>query len=281
MAVARGAQHWLPLSVAGRAVVQRGPAHAAHRPPPGGRVLRGSRRRRPPALYRYTDYWGTAVTSFDLHAPHTELKVVASSVVGHGRRGRSRSRDATWRDLTADDVLDRYARVPGTDRVHAEGPRADRDGKRSAQGRRPGRRRAGGRPLGARAADLPAGQHGRAQFGQRRVAGEGGRVPGLRARHAGVCCAPWESRPATSPATCTPSRTPPWARRCSGESHAWVEAWTGGWWAYDPTNDIPVGQRHVWVAIGRDYADVTPLKGIYSGAGSSALDVTVDVTRLT
>ncbi|MFZ2177825.1 MAG: transglutaminase family protein, partial [Rhodococcus sp. (in: high G+C Gram-positive bacteria)] len=31
--------------------------------------------------YRYTDYWGTAVTAFDLHAPHTELEVVGSSVV--------------------------------------------------------------------------------------------------------------------------------------------------------------------------------------------------------
>ncbi len=31
--------------------------------------------------YRYVDYWGTAVTSFDLHAPHTELEVTSSSVV--------------------------------------------------------------------------------------------------------------------------------------------------------------------------------------------------------
>ena len=31
--------------------------------------------------YRYIDYWGTAVTAFDLHAPHTELEVTASSVV--------------------------------------------------------------------------------------------------------------------------------------------------------------------------------------------------------
>jgi transglutaminase-like putative cysteine protease len=60
------------------------------------------------------------------------------------------------------------------------------------------------------------------------------------------------------------------------ESHAWVEAWTGGWWAHDPTNAIPVGQRHVWVALGRD-ADVAPLKGIYFGAG---LDVSVEMCRL-
>jgi transglutaminase-like putative cysteine protease len=35
-------------------------------------------------LYRYTDYWGTAVAAFDLHAPHKELGVVATSVVEAG-----------------------------------------------------------------------------------------------------------------------------------------------------------------------------------------------------
>jgi transglutaminase-like putative cysteine protease len=65
-----------------------------------------------------------------------------------------------------------------------------------------------------------------------------------------------------------------------GESHAWIAAWTGGWWGFDPTNDIEVGPRHIWVAIGRDYADVSPLKGTYSGGAASAIEVSVDVTRL-
>ncbi len=47
----------------------------------------------------------------------------------------------------------------------------------------------------------------------------------------------------------------------TGQSHAWVEYWTGEWAACDPTNDSGVGQRHVIVAAGRDYADVPPLKG--------------------
>ena len=47
------------------------------------------------------------------------------------------------------------------------------------------------------------------------------------------------------------------------ESHAWVEAWTGGWWAHDPTNAIPVGQRHVWVALGRDYAVVARGRSLF------------------
>ena len=65
-----------------------------------------------------------------------------------------------------------------------------------------------------------------------------------------------------------------------GESHAWIEAWTGGWWGYDPTNDIEIGHRHVWVAVGRDYAGVSPIKGIYSGGKAAALEVSVDMTRL-
>jgi len=66
----------------------------------------------------------------------------------------------------------------------------------------------------------------------------------------------------------------------SGESHAWIEAWTGGWWGFDPTNDVEIGPRHIWVAMARDYADVSPLKGTYSGGAASAIEVSVDVTRL-
>ena len=65
-----------------------------------------------------------------------------------------------------------------------------------------------------------------------------------------------------------------------GQSHAWVEWWCGGWEGYDPTNGVPTGTRHAAVARGRDYADVPPLKGLYNGAPSSYLGVTVEVTRL-
>jgi transglutaminase-like putative cysteine protease len=65
-----------------------------------------------------------------------------------------------------------------------------------------------------------------------------------------------------------------------GESHAWVEYWAGSWLPCDPTSGAPVAERHVVVARGRDYLDIPPLKGIYHGAPTSALDVTVEVTRL-
>ena len=65
-----------------------------------------------------------------------------------------------------------------------------------------------------------------------------------------------------------------------GQSHAWVEYWAGDWTPLDPTSGADVGERHVIVARGRDYADVPPLKGIYHGPGGGNLQVTVEVTRL-
>jgi transglutaminase-like putative cysteine protease len=65
-----------------------------------------------------------------------------------------------------------------------------------------------------------------------------------------------------------------------GQSHAWVEYWAGGWTPLDPTSGAPVGERHVVVARGRDYADVPPLKGVYHGPSWGELQVAVEVTRL-
>ncbi len=65
-----------------------------------------------------------------------------------------------------------------------------------------------------------------------------------------------------------------------GQSHAWVEYWAGSWTSLDPTSGNPVGERHVVVARGRDYADVPPLKGIYDGPPGGDMQVTVEVTRL-
>jgi transglutaminase-like putative cysteine protease len=65
----------------------------------------------------------------------------------------------------------------------------------------------------------------------------------------------------------------------TGESHAWVEVWTGAWWGYDPTNDCPVGERHVAVGRGRDYSDVPPVKGIYAGNAEHTMNVGVHIAR--
>ena len=59
--------------------------------------------------------------------------------------------------------------------------------------------------------------------------------------------------------------------------HAWVECRLPGlgWVGFDPTNNWIVGQQHVRVAVGRDYHDVEPTRGIFHGAGETRLEVQV------
>lgn len=68
-------------------------------------------------------------------------------------------------------------------------------------------------------------------------------------------------------------------RSLEGASHAWVEAMVPrlGWVAFDPTNDLVGGDRHIRVALGRDYSDVPPTRGVYKGEAQSELSVTVMV----
>jgi transglutaminase-like putative cysteine protease len=69
-------------------------------------------------------------------------------------------------------------------------------------------------------------------------------------------------------------------RSPAGATHAWVEAYLGelGWVAFDPTNNLPGCERHIRVAIGRDYADVPPTRGVHKGEAGSELSVTVSVS---
>jgi len=70
-----------------------------------------------------------------------------------------------------------------------------------------------------------------------------------------------------------PDRSP------EGATHAWVEALLPqlGWVGFDPTNNLIAGERHIRTAIGRDYADVPPTKGIFKGKSESELTVSVRV----
>ena len=64
-------------------------------------------------------------------------------------------------------------------------------------------------------------------------------------------------------------------------SHAWfaVHNLDDGWVAFDPTNNVQPGVQHIMLAAGRDFADVTPLKGVIFGGAQHQLSVSVDVSR--
>jgi transglutaminase-like putative cysteine protease len=65
-------------------------------------------------------------------------------------------------------------------------------------------------------------------------------------------------------------------------THAWIAYYSPneGWIEFDPTNNVRAGNQHIVTAEGRDYYDVTPLKGVIFGGGKSPiLEVSVDVAR--
>ena len=69
-------------------------------------------------------------------------------------------------------------------------------------------------------------------------------------------------------------------RRGADQSHAWVSAWMGpgqGWVQLDPTNGIVVRDEHVILAWGRDFSDISPLRGVLLGGGDHRLSVSVDL----
>ncbi|MDT5120233.1 MAG: hypothetical protein QOE30_5972 [Mycobacterium sp.] len=228
--------------------------------------------------YRYIDYWGTAVTAFDLHAPHSDLTVTSSSVV-ETEEPEPPAKDVSWSDLHSETVIDRFDELlyptehaPVTKRVKSVA-------KKIAKGYEP------------QEAVIAAAKW---------VHDELDYLPGTTSVHTsgldvlkegkGVCqdfvhVSLMLLRGMGIPARYVsgylhPKREAVVGDTVDGRSHAWIQAWTGGWWNYDPTNDAEITEQYVSVGVGRDYADVSPLKGIYSGQGATDLDVVVEVTRL-
>ncbi|MDP9240477.1 MAG: transglutaminase family protein, partial [Actinomycetota bacterium] len=220
---------------------------------------------------RYVDYWGTLVDAFDVHVPHTELVVTASSVVETTGVGDPPP-PVAWDEVTADAVTDRHAELLTPSRYVSIEVDVAAAGAALAADHRPGR-------AGLEAVAWAHGQLGyeRGATGahttsaEARVAGKGVcqdythialavlRAMGLPARYVSGYLYPLTGDGATVGLT------------TSGESHAWVEFWAGGWIAADPTSLTAVGERHVAVARGRDYADVRPLSGVYHGPPAESL----------
>ncbi len=68
----------------------------------------------------------------------------------------------------------------------------------------------------------------------------------------------------------------------SDASHAWFSLFVpgSGWVDFDPTNDQVPREQHITAAVGRDFQDVTPLRGVFYGGGEHELEVAVDVDRI-
>jgi transglutaminase-like putative cysteine protease len=68
-------------------------------------------------------------------------------------------------------------------------------------------------------------------------------------------------------------------RSPEGSTHAWAEAWLPGldWVGFDPTNKLLADHRHIRVAVGRDYADVPPTRGVFKGLSAVRSELAVSV----
>lgn len=71
------------------------------------------------------------------------------------------------------------------------------------------------------------------------------------------------------------------ATEAASATHAWVEVFLPdlGWRGLDPTHNCAVDENYVKIAVGRDYADVTPVSGHYKGTLDRKMDVTVEISR--
>jgi len=228
--------------------------------------------------YTYRDYWDTQVTAFDVVVPHRELVVVSSStveVVSQPAVAAGLGWEALRADGTTDPHHEHLAQTPATV-PHEDVVALARD---AAAGLEP--------DAAARAVCERLRDHLEYMPGSTQVTTEAVEVWENRK---GVCqdfahVSLGALRELGIPARYVSGYLHPKASAeigevVEGESHAWLEWWVGEWVGYDPTSLSAAGTDHVLVARGRDYTDVTPLKGIYAGSTGSTLFVSVQVTRL-
>lgn len=226
----------------------------------------------------YGDYWGTIVTAFEVLQPHTSLVITAESQVDVVPVPPGGS-DCGWTDLRGRDVRDRFTEylVPTLTTEPAlelaELARVTADGLEPA--------------AAARAVCDAVGHHIEYVPG---VTGVHTRAYEAWAERKGVCqdiahLALGALRSIGVPARYVSGYLYPVGMdavpglTARGQSHAWVEWWTGDWHGYDPTNGTGVGEHHVIVARGREYGDVTPVRGVFAGGASARQQVEVEITR--
>ncbi|MBO3086823.1 transglutaminase family protein [Cellulomonas dongxiuzhuiae] len=228
-------------------------------------------------MHDYRDYWGTQVTAFEVLAPHQSLLLTAEHLVEVVERpGPSSS--VGWDVLHGPEVRDRLSEHLA-DTTTTEVPE-----EVAAIARRA-------------AADLAPSEAAEAVC--LAVRDELEYIPGVTTVHTPAAEA-WTKRTGVCqdmahltlgalrsvgiPARYVsgylhPDTSGEIGATVTGESHAWVEWWTGEWTGYDPTNRVRAGEQHVVLGRGRCYDDVPPLRGIYAGLQTQDLVVKVKITR--
>jgi transglutaminase-like putative cysteine protease len=237
---------------------------------------------------RRTDYFGNTVDQFTLLKPHTELSVRAHSVVqvSPGTRSIVAASSPPWERVR--DAL-RFVRgaAPGEESQFAcPSPYVAIDPALADFARTPFTPE---RPLLAAALDLMHRIHGEFRYvpAATTITTPVSRVLTERQgvcqdfAHLQISCLRSLGLAARYVSGYLLTDPPPGRPRLLGAdaSHAWlsVHCPAHGWVDLDPTNDVVPGLRHITLAWGRDYADVSPLRGVILGGGEHTLHVGVSV----
>lgn len=230
--------------------------------------------------HSYTDYWGTQVSTFEVLTPHTELSVTATSLV-EIRGDESASASITWEQLSevansSVELVECAAQTSLTSPPNELAKLAASIAKKFDT------------PADA-AKEISAQIHERITYTKGVTGVQTTAAKAWEAKN-GVCQDIAHITLGALRSVGIPARyvsgyflskaDAQVGESIEGESHAWVEWFVGSWQGFDPTNMLAISERHAKVAHGRDYKDVSPLRGVYSGAHASEIFVSVEVTRV-
>jgi transglutaminase-like putative cysteine protease len=213
----------------------------------------------------YRDGYGNNVHYFNVVRPHTRLIITSTSVVETGRELDKNPGEELVQDFLR--FRSPIKDVPGVRELAHRHPIAD----------------AGSGPAIEHALDELTLMISREFAYDRAVTNVYSAVDEVLELKAGVCQDFAHLFSAVARAMGVPARYvsgyihTPAGGGASSASHAWAEAWVPGrgWVGYDATHPVRTGENHVRVAVGRDYTDAAPTRGIYVGSATGTMDVGV------
>lgn len=225
------------------------------------------------SIYEYNDYFNTVVKSFDIQTPHTSLSIVAESIV-ETYPARETFTSIGWKELNQKERVDQISEYlefsqlvdPITIPFELQSENSPLEAINSLS-----------EFLREKIIYTSGATH---VFSPASEAWQKGAGVCQDFTHASLSILRSAGIPARYVSGYLYTGNGDIGEVVVGESHSWVEAWVGEWIPFDPTNGRPVGEDHVIVAKGRDYHDVSPLKGIFSGGASRKTEVQVAIKRI-
>jgi transglutaminase-like putative cysteine protease len=245
----------------------------------------------PDVLNEFDDFFGNKVTYFAIQREHKSLTVTVSSEIERLpvdiKQGIDTYGKVSWEDARMQlyqqrlDYIDARQYVPETEATKFESGITNYALKSFTPGR----------PIYEAVYDLMERIYKEFQFkpGFTTVATPIAEVMQMRKgvcqdfAHVGIACLRSVGLPARYVSGYIETLPPPGVEKLVGvdASHAWFAVFIPniGWLDFDPTNNVIPGDQHITIGWGRDYFDITPLKGVILSSGPHRLSVSVDVRR--